>query len=231
MQVSCINFNLYDSRERVKTILSLSKEKILSSNDIDYETLQYDNAIQTRGVTLCVVLKNFRIAFDEEHLDNLKIYRCFLSEITALLRSYERCREIDQHDGYIMAVYVGATRENVHSVFNLAAKILSLVSSINEQLTESNIKPMKVGIGIDMGYYTIIGNIHEDSPSSEVHWISSANGQAYNLGQCSNSTLYDEPIMVTKAVFLQLPNELQTAFNYNSTRNCMQCNLLSPIKE
>ena len=229
MKVTSFSYDITSSSQRIDKILSFKGDNLKSGNCIKYDELDYDNAWKVSGITLCVCLKNSKLNLDDVHINNLIIYKCFLSEITACLRSNESCQEIDQHDNCIMAVYLSNSKDDVLEIFNLATKVQSVVSLINGKLQQSGIETLKIGVGIDLGQYIVIGNIHDSSPSQEIHWIGSPNTNAYNLGMYSNSTLYDEPIMVTSHFFQLLPETLQSAFTFNSTRSCYQCNLISPL--
>lgn len=224
-------FDFEKSRERIS--------EILDSSDSDYEDHKgipsRDRLTFTNGfyVDVTVVFIDMREskALSEKHTRPVlaKIYRTYISEMVAVLKGNSTISEIYIEGDGVWAVFNTTTKSDVDSVLCTAAKVSSLIDTINIKLSKKGYSTIEVGIGIDDGKSLYIKAGHKGSSINEVVWIGRAVGTAANLCSHGNRTWADNEVMVSEVVYGNLSDENKSLLEWYPNRQCYHGNIVNVL--
>src|SRR5690606_5640852 len=80
-----------------------------------------------------------------------KLYRVYISEVTAILNDNVRCKKIDIVGDGVSGIFETPSKWDIDRVFSTAAKLSSLIDIINFKFEKRDIKQIEVGIGLAYG--------------------------------------------------------------------------------
>ena len=206
--MECNNHLSYDinkSSERLDAILNSGDEnfcerKALPSRD----TLTYTNGYYVNVSALFIDI------VDSSDLPNkhkrpvlAKIYRCFLSEITAVFNSVDICKEISINGDCVWGVFETPCKSDIDKVFSVAAKLNSLVEILNYKLRKKGYEEILVGIGIDYGRALMIKAGYSGSGLNDVIWMGDVVNSACHLANEAGRSSY-QPILISSVIYNNL---------------------------
>ncbi len=197
-------YDFDDSLNRIDEILNTSSvfedlEEIPSSDKLTYKNGFYLNC--------------FAIFIDIRHSSTLptkynrptlaKIYRAYISEITAIFQSYEECKEINIVGDSVWAVFNSKKKIDVLNVFYAACISNSLVNTLNYKLCKKGIEPIEIGIGIAKGRALMIQAGYKGSALNDVIWMGDVVNQASKMCSKANKEV-SQSLVITDSVYIDL---------------------------
>lgn len=141
-----------------------------------------------------------------------KIYRCYISELVAIMQSYANCKEINIVGDCVSGVFAYNTQADVLQPFRAAYQINSLVHILNYKLSKKNYENIKIGIGIAKGTALMVQAGYKGSAIEDVVWMGDVVNKASHLCNHANKGGYDYAMLISGDVY----NDLK---GYNGGRN------------
>lgn len=115
-----------------------------------------------------------------------KIYRCYISELTAIMQSSVSCKELYIVGDCVSGIFSDTKKDDVMEVFCAAYTINSLVNTLNLKLEKKGYTKIKIGIGIAKGKTLMIKAGYKYSGLNEVVWMGDVVNKASNLCNIAN---------------------------------------------
>lgn len=199
MEVLYSEYDFLKSLERIDAILNESDSNFEERDSIPPRSeLTYTNGFYVNCTAMFVDICGSSDLTDEHRRPVLaKIYRSFISEMVALLKGCQQCREINIHGDCVWGVFNTQYKSDIDDMINMAARANSLVNALNIKLTKKGYATYKVGIGIDYGRALMIKAGYNGSGISDVVWMGDVVNTACHLSGYGNSNSSDKTIMIS----------------------------------
>lgn len=149
-----------------------------------------------------------------------RIYRSFLSEVTAVINGNEYCSEININGDCVWGVFDAQYKHQIDSVFDTAAQVSSIIDTLNIKFQTKGIDPIKVGIGLAYGRALMIKVGYRGSGLNDVVWMGDVVNESSNLCSYGNQRAFDKEMMVSSDFYCKLKEEYQKLLEWNSYRGC-----------
>jgi class 3 adenylate cyclase len=214
-------YNLKHSLDRIASIFSNNvtyqeRERIPQFNE-----LSYTNGFYAKCSAICVDIRKTPQQTDLYTSKELaKIYRAYISEVTAVINGNQKCAEINIAGDCIKAVFDVPFSEDLDDVFSTTGKIASIIDIINERAKKLNLLQITVGIGMAYGKALVRKVGYKGSNINEVIWTGEALDEALRLASYGNKDSSDRETMVSEIVYYNLNVDNQKILSFNSVRNC-----------
>jgi class 3 adenylate cyclase len=184
------NYKEYDfekSRERMDEILNSSDNNYLDKKEIpSRDSLTFTNGYYVYGSAIFVDMRGSKEYANNHRRPVLaKVYRSYISELVALLNSFEKVRELYIEGDCVWAIYNTPLRSDINSVFNISAKVNSLIDTLNVKLKKKKYTQIKAGTGIHYSETLMIKAGYSGSGINEVTWIGTLVNETADL--CSKA--------------------------------------------
>ena len=231
MKTKYINYNFERSLERI--------DEILDSNDNNYEEkgknmpsrdkLTYTNGFYVDVSAMFVDIRESSSLSGIHRRPTLaKIYRSFISEVVAIMNENETCHEINIIGDCVSGIFATKTKQDINELFSTAAKINSLIKTINCKLSKKNIQNIKVGIGIDDGRALMIKAGYKGSEINEIVWMGDVVNKASKL--CNNANRWNsKKILISSKIYDDLNEINKELFKWNSTNQCYESDAIHSL--
>ncbi len=209
-------YNFDDSLNRIDEILNTSStfkelEEIPSS-----DRLRYDNGFYLNCYAIFIdIRQSSKLPTKYNRPTLAKIYRAFISEITAIFQSYEDCKEINIVGDSVWAVFNSKKKNDVLNVFSAAYTSNSLVRTLNYKMSKKGIEPIEIGIGIAKGRALMIQAGYKGSGIKDIVWMGDVVNQASKMCSKANK-IVSENLVITDSVFIDLNGYGNGKDNYQS---------------
>jgi class 3 adenylate cyclase len=122
-------------------------------------------------------------------------------------------------------------KANINEVFSLAARLASLVKTLNYKLRMHNIDPIAVGIGVAYGRALMTKAGYSGSQINDVVWIGEVVNDASHLAAYANSSRQDKEVMVSRVFYHNLDDKNKGLLELNTDRDCYQGNVINLAME
>ncbi len=214
------DYNIKDSVERIAKILATEggyeeKDSIPAAKDLSYIT-----RVQARCSVLCVSIRQSPQLTDFHIRPEFsKLYRAYISEVTAVMNGNPKCADIYVEDDSILGVFDTPFSEDMDEVFSTAGKISSIIDFINYQF-KNTMKELSVGIGIAYGKASMLKVGYKGSGISDFIWRGEALDEASRLASYGNKDPTDRETMMSEIVYYNLSSENKKIVSYNLLRDC-----------
>ena len=111
-----------------------------------------------------------------------KIYRCFISECTAIMKSHEKCREISIQGDCVWSVFdLDNPYTELDTLCDIAFEVISMIKRLNAKLRENYLPAIQVGIGMDYGTSLMVQAGYKGSGIKDVVWMGDVVNRASKL--------------------------------------------------
>lgn len=204
-------------------------DKMLTASD-DYHILQslhsIDKMEDDRAVYIPCVIIYIQVRPTMEKSESIKDeavvkkHRCLISEIFSILEGSDNCYGYQFVGNSFIAFMRCVEKSDMDKAFEIAAKVKSIVDIINFKLNKYNIVSTRIGIAIDKGWMLRMTQSFVNSERSGMLWDGYMVERVRQMASYAGSSLYDQTIMISKAVYDDLNDNYQKLFSYNNTRNC-----------
>lgn len=211
-----ISYDVSKSAERIDTILDLDNSKFEESKSIpNRDNLTYENGYYINVGAIFVDIRQSSTLTDEHTRPKLgKLYRSYISEVVAILNSYQDCKDINIVGDCVSGIFEAQYKSQIKNMFEASAKINSLIKILNYKLKKKDIIEISVGIGLDFGRTLMIKAGYSGSGINDVVWMGDVVNSASNLCNKANKGLV-KIILVSTSVYNNLDKEYQDFLNYN----------------
>ncbi len=220
------NYDYVKSIERIDSYLSESVEYDESKAIPVRNSLTFNNGYYIDCYAIFVDIRESSNLTQKHQKKSLaRIYRSYISEITAILQSCEECKEINIVGDCVSGILFDNGKQAAKNSIIAAAQINSIVNIINYKLTKKRLCEIKIGIGIAKGNALMIQAGYKGSGLNDVVWMGDVVNQASNLCNIANKGTTDV-IVISKEVYDSLKGfkvgadskiECQDCFSYNTS--------------
>lgn len=215
------------SIERITEVLDASDNSFEEKNSIpSRDSLTYKNGYYVNCSALFVDIRDSK-SLNEKHTRPVlaKIYKAYISELIAVLRDHDEVHEISIEGDSVWGVFNTPYKPDIDRLFSVAAKVSSLIDTLNIKLKKKKYSELKVGIGISYGSALLIKSGYKGSDINEVVWLGKLVGEAAKLCSFGNKEYYDKELMVSEVFYDNLSKDNQSLLTRNNYRNCYHGNI------
>lgn len=230
METSFSTYKFDDSLARIDEILAASDASELTEVDgvPSRDRLTCTNGFYTYCSALFVDMRGSSELVKKHRLPTLaRLYRAYISEMTAVLRYGIRVRELNIHGDAVWAVYDTTDRAHIDDVFSVAAQAHSLSQILSHKLVAAGFSPIKVGIGLSYGRVLVAKAGYSGSGINDVVWMGDVVNEASHLSHWGNRTWSDEPLMVSSVFHSNMNDHNKALLRWSQTRSCYHGNVVN----
>ncbi len=138
-----------------------------------------------------------------------KIYRCFISECTAIMDDAalgDLCKEINIHGDCVWGVFDTSSQNDFNTVFNVALKLKDMIKTLNDKLKKRGYHTIEVGIGVDYGRALMVKAGYDKSGLNDVIWMGDVVNSACHIANKAGRQGMP-PILVSENIFSKLSED------------------------
>ena len=153
METNHISYDIDKSAKRIDDILNASNSEFEELLEIpSRDKLTFTNCFYINVGALFVDIRDSSDLTDEHKRPTLaKLYRSYISEVVAIINSFEDCKEINIVGDCVSAIFNARYQLQLQAMFSCSAKINSLIKILNYKLQKKNIQTISIGIGLAYG--------------------------------------------------------------------------------
>lgn len=202
-----IVYDIDKSSERMDEILNAGDEEFSDLPNIPpRDDLTYTNGAYVNIAALFIDMVGSSDMTNSHYRPTLaKIYRCFISECTAIMNGQDICKEISIKGDCVWGVFEVANKLDFNIVFDIACKLNSLIKILNYKLKKKHYRTISVGIGIDYGRALMVKAGYYGSRLNDVIWMGDVVNSACHLANKAGREGL-EPIAISEKVYSKLDN-------------------------
>ena len=204
-------FDVSESVDRMKMILGASDRAFEKRDSIpDAESLTFDTGFDVQCSALVIDIRDSsRLPERYTRPVLAKIYGAYISECAKVMDSDLNCRKIDINGDSVTAVLNTRSPQDINTAFESAAKLNSLVMTLNWQLEKNGISPIRCGIGLAYGRALMRKVGLKGYAINEVVWMGDVVNEASNL--CNRGSKDgNAPVQVSSAVYGKLTEKYKS---------------------
>ncbi len=222
MQASYSSYDFNTSIERIDEILKQSNtsyedKKSIPSRDL----LTFSNGYYVDCSALFIDIRGSKQLIEKHTRPVLaKIYKSYVSELIAVLRSHPNVSEIYIEGDCVWGIFDTPYKSDVNELFSTAARSSSLIDILNIKLRKSGYSEISVGIGLAYGSSLMIKSGYKGSGINEVVWLGRLVGEAATLCSHGNKTYSDAELMVSNTFYENLSDANKNLLSKNHNRDC-----------
>lgn len=214
-----INYDINNSAERMDAILDADNRNFPDLIKIPHRNaLTFTNGCYVDVTALFIdIVDSSRMTDDHYRPTLAKIYRCFISECTAIMNNAalgDLCKEINIHGDCVWGVFDTNLKENFNTVFSVALQLQSMINTLNDKLERRRYRTIEVGIGLDYGRALMVKAGYYNSGLNDVIWMGDVVNTACHIANKAGRQ-YMPPILVSENIFANLSYS-----NQNLLRHC-----------
>jgi class 3 adenylate cyclase len=229
MEATYSSYDFEKSRKRIDEILNSSDAKYEDKDSIpSREELTYDNGYYVNCSAIFIDMRDSKTVNDKHRRPTLaKIYKTYISEAVAVIRSHSSISEISIEGDCVWGVADTPKTYQIDELFNIAAKLSSLVDTLNIKYKKKGYSQISVGIGLSYGASLLIKAGHKGSAVNDAVWLGKLVGETAELCSHGNRTWNDKELMVSSTFYYNLCDRNKSLLTWNSNRNCYHGNLIN----
>lgn len=218
-------YSYYDydkSRDRIDNILKGADASYEDRTSIPpRDALTFDNGFYVRCSALFIDIRGSK-EISETHTRPVqaKIYKSYISELVAVLRSNPNVHEIYIEGDCVWGIFNTPEKADIKQLFLTAAQASSLIDTLNIKYKKRGYSELTVGIGLAYGESLCIKAGHKGSGVNEVVWLGKLVGEAAQLCSYGKKTYSDERTMVSDDFYYNLDAYDKGLLNRNTNRGC-----------
>jgi len=232
METNHINYDIEKSVQRIDDILNASNAEFEELNEIpSRDKLTFNNGFYIKVGALFVDIRDSSDLTDEHKRPTLaKLYRSYISEVVAVINSFEDCNEINIVGDCVSAIFNARYKSQLQAMFSCSAKINSLIKILNYKLKKKNIQTISIGIGLAYGRALMVKAGYSGSTINDVVWMGDVVNEASNLCNKANKE-YNQCILIDGDVQCNLTEHQKSLLSYNYTEQCYEGNIIDCAME
>lgn len=205
-----INYDMEKSSQRMNEILDAENKNFSDSESIPQRvSLTYTNGYYVDITALFIDIVGSSDMTDEHKRPTLaKMYRCFISECTAIMNAQSTCKEISINGDCVWGVFETHYKSDIVKVFEVAAQLISMIKILNYKLRKKGYGEISVGIGIDDGRALMVKAGYSGSGLNDVIWMGDVVNSACHLANTAGRNGY-KPVIVSSYIKSNLTENYQ----------------------
>jgi len=211
------SYNFQDSLERIDSFINQSNATYQKVNYIpSRDQLTYDNGFYVNCSAIFVDIRESSSLTDKHYRPTLaKLYRAFISEVTAILNSNQYCKEINIIGDCVAGISDTKGASSANQLVDTASQICSLVDILNCKFKKADINEINIGIGISYGRALMVQAGNKGSGLNEIVWMGDIVNEASKLCNEANKDGFDvtEKVIISKSFYDRLNPEYQNKFS------------------
>ena len=211
------NGNIAASFRRMDKILNESDNSFPELKTIpSLENMTHKNGCYVPCISMFVDIRDSSKLISQHNRPVLaKIYRTFLSEIVMVMKSSKLCKHTKLEGDCVQGVFnapPSITNKCTAHIFELAAKISSMIEVMNRKFDKKGYTQIRVGIGLSYGNALMVKAGYSSSGEYDAVWIGDVVNEASKLSNYGNKNpaLGDEELMVSESFYEKLPIQYTT---------------------
>ena len=196
-----ISYDIDKSSQRMDDILNAGNANFSDSESIPQRSsLTYTNGYYVNITALFIDIVGSSDMTDEHKRPTLaKMYRCFISECTAIMNSQSICKEISINGDCVWGVFETPYQSDVNSVFGVAAQLNSVIEILNYKLRKKGYSEISVGIGMDYGRALMVKAGYSGSGLNDVIWMGDVVNSACHMANKAGRDGH-KPLIVSSCI-------------------------------
>lgn len=232
METNHINYYVEKSAKRIDDILNVSNTSFEELDEIpSRDKLNFTNGFYINVGALFIDIRDSSDLMDEHKRPTLaKLYRSYISEVVAVINSFEDCKEINIVGDCVSAIFNARYKSQLQAMFSCSAKINSLIKILNYKLEKKNIQTISIGIGLAYGRTLMIKVGYSGSSINDVVWMGDVVNEASNLCNKANKE-NNKCILVDADVQCNLTDHQKGLLKYNYTEQCYEGDIINKEME
>ena len=203
-----IYYDFDKSLQRMNDMLNKSGEYEYTDEIPSREGMTYDNGYYVKCYALFVDIRDSS-ELPKNHRKPVlaKIYRSYISELTAIMQSYDTCKEVNIVGDCVNGIFTCNSKDDVMSPFSAAYTINGIIQVLNKKLKAKGYTTIKIGIGIAKGDALMVQAGYKGSGLNDVIWMGDVVNYACHL--CGSANKNDNSIInISKEVYDDLEGKL-----------------------
>lgn len=165
------SFELSKSIERMNRYLSEAEDTASVEEIPSRDEFSYDNGYYVQCCAVFIDMRHSSELTDEMSKKRAaRIYRSFISEMTAVLQSFQNCKEINFAGDCVSGIFDATKEDDIYNVFMAVAKLNSQVMLLNNRLKDYNFPEISVGIGVNYGQALVVMSGYKGSDLKDLIW-------------------------------------------------------------
>lgn len=203
-----ITYDVDKSSKRIDEILNAGNGNYKDLNYVpSRDSLTYANGYYVNVSSVFIDIVDSSDMTDEHKRPTLaKMYRAFISECTAIMNGASNCKEINIHGDCVWGVFDTPLKKDIDEIFNLAAKLNSLIQILNYKMKRKGYSSISVGIGIDYGRALMVKAGYSGSGLNDVIWMGDVVNTACHLANNAGRYYY-KPVFVSSIIYDNLNDD------------------------
>ncbi|HFK1481115.1 TPA: adenylate/guanylate cyclase domain-containing protein [Bacillus cereus] len=210
MRANYMKFNFEKSLERIDALLNDSTTYDDADDIPKIEDLTFKNGKYVKCAAIFIDLRgstNLIKTQGRKSKTLARLYRAYISEIVAIVNSFQTCNEINIVGDCISAIFSGETEESESPVIEaLQAASMSngMMKVLNVKYKKkwgSNFQEIKAGIGVALGRALVIKAGFSGSGIKDLIYMGDVVNRASKMCGLAYK-VYTSPICVTEAVYV-----------------------------
>lgn len=232
METNHINYDVEKSSKRIDDILNASNTDFEELEEIpSRDKLTFTNGFYIKVGALFVDIRDSSDLTDEHKRPTLaKLYRSYISEVVAVINSFEDCKEINIVGDCVSAIFNARYKSQLQAMFSCSAKINSLIKILNYKLKKKNIQTISIGIGLAYGRALMVKAGYSGSSINDVVWMGDVVNEASNLCNKANKGS-NQCNLVDGDVQCNLTDDDKKLLSYNYNEQCYEGNIINCAME
>lgn len=150
-----------------------------------------------------------------------KIYRCFISECTAIMDDAalgDLCKEINIHGDCVWGVFDTSSQNDFNTVLNVALKLKDMIKTLNDKLKKRGYHTIEVGIGVDYGRALMVKAGYDKSGLNDVIWMGDVVNSACHLANKAGRQ-GKSPILISENIHHKLSYNNKKLFYWSKDKD------------
>ncbi|MCM3444744.1 adenylate/guanylate cyclase domain-containing protein [Metabacillus halosaccharovorans] len=205
-----MKFNFEKSLERIDAILNDSTTYDEADDIPDIEDLTFKNGKYVKCAAIFIDLRGSTDLIKTQGRKSktlARLYRAYISEIVAIVNSFQTCKEINIVGDCVSAMFAGETEESESPAIEaLQAASMSngMMQVLNVKYKKkwgSNFQEIKAGIGVALGRALVIKAGFSGSGINDLIYMGDVVNRASKMCGLAYK-VYTSPICVTEAVYV-----------------------------
>lgn len=207
-------YEIDKSAQRMDDILNAGNGNFSDSNDIPpRSSLTYTNGYYVKITALFIDIVGSSDMTDAHKRPTLaKMYRCFISECTAIMNAQSMCKEININGDCVWGVFETPYKKDINTIFGVAARLNSLIKILNYKLNKKGYGEIDVGIGMDYGRALMVKAGYSGSGLNDVIWMGDVVNSACHMANKAGRD-WREPLIVSECIYSNLNEHNQNLLN------------------
>lgn len=186
------SFDIDSSVSRIDNYLVRAVDTEMVSDIPSRTDFSYDNGYYVNCCAIFIDMRDSSDLTDEISKNRAaRIYRSFVSEMTAIMQSYSNCKEINFAGDCVSGIFDAKTSDNILDVFMCVASLNSQMMLLNDRLKLHEFPEIQAGIGVSYGQAFVVMSGYKGSGLKDLVWTGDVVNSASHVCNQAGKDGYD----------------------------------------